>query len=137
MKVFFDTSTLAKKYIDEAGTVELLDLLNKVSRISVSSVYIIEIFCFINRKIRENSINIKDLKFINEKILDDYNLFEMVILSNEIQQKAVSLVNQYPLASLDSIQLASAILAQPDIFVTSDKQLLKYAKHELKNVKLI
>jgi len=137
MRVFFDTSTLAKKYIEEPGCLELEVFLEKVSQVVVSSVYVIEMFRLINRKSREKNIKYSDLHQIKDEVLRDHNLFEMIMFSIDIQQKAIDLIEQYPLTSLDSIQLASAVMAQADMFVTSDKQLFKYAALELKEVQLI
>lgn len=137
MRVFFDTSTLVKKYIDEPGSVELDELMEKVSQVVVSSIYEIEIFSFINRKIREKEISPSDIDEVKKEVRVDYDLFETVIFSSVVRQKAIDLLEQCPLASLDSIQLASACIAQADMFVTSDKQLFKYASRELKKVQLI
>jgi hypothetical protein len=38
---------------------------------------------------------------------------------------------------LDGIQLSSAIIATPDIFITSDKHLFKSATKELKRVEFV
>ena len=137
MKAFFDTSALVKKYIDEPGRVEFDKFIEHVSQIVVAPTYVIEMFGLVNRKVREKIMTVSDADRVKNAVLEHYIHFENVIFSVSLQQKAVDLIDRYPLTSLDAIQLASAAMAGVQTFVTSDKQLFKCAVHEIKNVKLI
>ena len=137
MRIFFDTSALVKKYIDEPGAAVLEEAIKKATGIVVSPIYIIEVVSFIQRKFLEGRIEKGNVNAIRKKAFEDYMNFENIVFSPDVQHKAIELVGQYPLKSLDAIQLASGVIARPDLFVTSDKQLFKYAKHELKRVQLI
>lgn len=137
MRAFMDTSVLAKKYIEESG-VEMFDQLwSKVTGVVVAPSYMIEIYSIVERRLREKTISAQDQKWIKSEIAVDILDFETVLWDQQLISTALELVNTYPLKALDTIQLASALYAKPDIFVTSDKGLFKYARLEMKNAVLV
>ncbi len=137
MKVFFDTSTLAKRYVLEEGTAELNALLLETDIIVVAPIFLVEFFSLAHRRVRKREIKPEQYVEIKAQIHDDIASFEHVTWDNRLLEISLALVEKYPLASLDSIHLASALMFQPDLFVTSDTDLYKHAKQELKYVRLI
>jgi predicted nucleic acid-binding protein len=137
LKAFIDTSSLFKKYIEENGSQEFGLLLENISEIIVSPITIIEFHSVIARKQHERGLNVKDAEWIETEFLKDYNYFHVVKWSDELIKKSVSALKEYQLKTLDSIQLASAILTKPDVFIVSDQKLFNAAKKKLQNAKYI
>ncbi|MBD3319849.1 MAG: PIN domain-containing protein [Chitinivibrionales bacterium] len=67
----------------------------------------------------------------------DYSFFGIVEWNEHLQNESISLIRKHQLKALDSIQLAAAKTAGPELFITSDCRLEKFAKKELKKVVFI
>ena len=134
MKAFIDTSTLVKKYFLEEGSDKFDEFLNDVTIIVVAPVYLMEIRGMARRKLMEKLITIHQADRIREDINQDYEKFEKILWDEPLEQAALTIIEKYPIKTLDSIQLASALLSKADSFVTSNHKLFQIAKKELKNV---
>lgn len=137
MKAFIDTSTLFKKYLYEKGSEELLGLLKKVSLIIVSPITLIESHSIINRLVQEKNLTGQEAVMIKKELSIDFNYFDIVKFNETLQEKSLKLLSSYRLRSLDSIQLASGILSEADVVVTSDSNLCYHAKKEKLKVEFI
>lgn len=135
MRIFLDTSSLIKKYAEEEGSDDLEMLLKEVSEIIVSPITWIESRNYLSRMYREKIIDQKECLLLKNELKEDFNFFNRVLWSDALEQKAVEIVEERHLKTLDSIQLAAGILSHADLFVTSDNKLLKAAKKVLKNVR--
>ena len=137
MKAFIDTSSLAKKYIDEDGSEVFDRFLSTVSEITVSPIYILEIHSTIERRLKEKNLTLYEAQWIRVEVKKDLHFFSQVLWNGNLEQKALNLIAKYQLKTLDSIQLAAGCLSKSDIFVTSDQKLFLIANREIKKVKLI
>lgn len=137
MKAFLDTSALIKKYVAEFGSDLLEKHLEKVSEIVVAPIYWVELNSALQRRLHEKTLTHQQVAAIRQEADQDLNYFNKIIWNESLEQKAVGLIKKYYFKALDSIQLASGILSQTDLFLTSDQGLYKTAAQELKNVKLI
>ncbi len=137
MKAFIDTSSLFKKYIEEMGSKEFDELLNKILEIIVSPVTLLEMNSVIERRVRDKSLSKKEALWIRKEINIDFKFFSKVQYNKNLEQKGLELIQKYQLKTLDSLQLASGYLSKADIFITSDKALFDKASKELKNTHFI
>ncbi len=137
MKVFFDTSALAKKYIEEPGIASFDRIFSQTTSMVVAPIYVIEMNSILHRRWREGTLTEKQVHWLKSEIFHDALAFEQVVFSDSLITKAIALMDKYPLVTLDSIQLASASLTEIDMFVTADKKLSEYAKRELGKVEYI
>ncbi|VAX34924.1 hypothetical protein MNBD_UNCLBAC01-1207 [hydrothermal vent metagenome] len=137
MRAFIDTSSLIKKYKYESGREEFLEILNSINEIIVSAVTYIELLCTLQRICEEFKWKKNIFLRIKKEIDLDYSYFKKVPLTENLEEIAFTLRQKNKLKSLDLIQLSSAIISKPNIFITSDKQLYKIAKKELNKVILI
>ena len=137
MKAFFDTSALFKKYIIERGSDDFDCLVEEISEIIVSPIYWIEFNSALNRRLTDRSLTKQQASAILRQAKEDLHYFHRVIWNESLEDEAVKLIGAHHLRSFDSVQLASGNLSDADIFVTSDKQLYKFAKKEFKNVRFI
>ena len=127
MKIFLDTSALAKRYIQEPGSEELENLFcTVVTNVFVSTLAFPEFAAALGRKIRYQEIASEAAANAMEEFEQDwYNLFIKIDLTDTIASSASSLALKYPLKGADAVHLATAISANTQLFVVSDKQLLK------------
>lgn len=130
MKVFLDTSTLAKRYVQELGSEELEDLFfSVVKEVFVSTLALAEFAAAIGRKLRNKEMLEKSASKAMRELEKDWGgLFKKIPLTEDLAMSAASLAIQYPLKGADAIHLASAIAVGADLFVVSDNMLVSVAE---------
>ena len=142
MKVFFDTSSLFKLYHREAGTDELIQLFSGagIATIYVADITRIEFSSVVWKKCRKREISEEIATLLIMRFTEDARKFTFVPDDTETKLFASELIGthwQQGLRTLDSIQLASALMVKEDvdIFLTSDIVLSQIAKTEGLQVK--
>jgi predicted nucleic acid-binding protein len=139
MNVFLDTSALVKLYHQENGTEKLNRFLSDSAEnivIAVSDLTLIELHSVLMSKYRNGEIKFSDLRETLDLIEIDFHSFNTVKIDILAINLSLLLIDSYGskhnLRSLDSIQLASAIMTDMylplDYFISSDFELLKIAK---------
>ena len=128
---------MLKRYIQESGSAQVDGIFERADEIVLSPVTRIEAYSAIQRRFRENSFTPAELKTLIKEMEKDLEFFHLVKFTADLESLAVSSVSKYSLRTLDSIQLASAIVSRPDLLVTSDKRLAEAAQQVLPNTQLI
>ena len=133
-----DTSALVKKYIvEERGVEQLSSLLLRASVVILSPVTWIEIHHVFYRTKREGLLDSGGLKTLLKDIRQDYGYFHVASFNAALEEKAVNILEDFPLRSQDAIQLAAAMTTQSDLFCTADQKLYQAARKYLKKAELI
>lgn len=130
MKAFLDTSALIKKYVLEPGSDKLERYLEKISEIVVAPLYWIELNSALERRLNEGTLSHLQIAAIRQEAARDLNYFSRVIWNESLERKAIEMIKKYRLKTLDSVQLASGMLADAELFLTSDQDLYKIAFKE-------
>ena len=131
VKAFIDTSTLFKRYIEEEGSTRLNTLLENVLEIIIAPTTLCELHSVLERRLREKTLLPADARWIEKEFLYDYNFFGVVTWNDVLQKECIRVIRKYQLKVLDGMQLAGALIARTDLFVTSDKRLFDAAKKEV------
>ena len=137
MRLFVDTSSLFKKYIDEPGSEDFAQLTLKASEIAVSPVTWIEVNNIVERRFRVGDLTLERAELLRTELKKDFAYFFVLTWNENLENKAVKLVRQHALKTMDAIQLASGLLSDSDIFVTSDRSLHLAAKKAIRHVRFI
>ena len=137
MRLFVDTSTLFKKYIEEPGSAAFEDLLNGAAEIAVSPVTWIEMNAALERCREKRLVSPADDEKIHAEIRTDFAYLMRVVWNEALEDLAVRLIRKHSLRTLDAVQLASWILSEADLFVTSDEKLYREAKKAIRKAVLI
>ncbi|MGC8771405.1 MAG: type II toxin-antitoxin system VapC family toxin [Brevinematia bacterium] len=127
MVVFIDTSSLIKRYIEEDGS-EIIDKYYKnENEIFISPITPIEFISALKRKLREKTIDLENFyRAISEWSKEELS-YNIILFNKILVSEAIKLIENEPLKTLDSLQLASAKLQVLDEFVTSDRKLVQVA----------
>ena len=123
--------------MNEEGSGVFEELISQASEIAVSPVTWLEVNAALERTVRKNYLSPEKSGEVRKEIKRDFDYFSVVIWDEALENKAVDLIRSHALKSMDAIQLASGILSEPDIFVTSDRQLHLAAKKMLRHTRLI
>ena len=129
MKVFFDSSSLAKRYIDEHGSPKVESILHETSQLAVSIIAVPEILSGLNRHIREGFITLADYKAIKKQLVEDMEDMIILQLAPEVISTSTTLIERNALRAMDALHIACALEWKARLFVTSDKRQLSAAKH--------
>jgi len=128
MKVFLDSSALAKKYIAEKGSERIMALWQEAEDIFLSILCVPEVLSACNRLRREKKLDQRGYQAIKDgffRDLEDTNLINVV---PTIIAGAVSCLEGGTMRTLDAIHVASAMSIASELFVTSDPRQAEGAR---------
>ena len=133
MKAFFDSSGLAKRYIEEPGSSRVQEILEEATSLGLSAICIPEIVSALCRGKREGSMSYKQYQEVKTSLLNEAADSFVVNLTQEILLGTIALLEKSTLRAMDAIHIACAMEWNADLFVSSDeKQLLAAKKAGLK-----
>ncbi len=132
MILFFDTSALIKRYIQEKGSNKVDLLMNEADRVIVSAITEIETCSAFRRLLSERAVTEGDYRVLMREFETDYPYFTRVDLDDLAVSCAKYAIGKYRLKTLDSIQLGTALAVRDDIdyFVACDARLTHSARKE-------
>ncbi len=122
MRIFLDSSALAKRYIAEPGTELVTRLCRQADEIILSTLCIPELISGLNRLKREGVLSTSRYRGLKRALAEDVEDAAMVDLTPAIIDRAISCLERTPLRALDAVQLASALESRCDLFVTADRR---------------
>ena len=122
MKVFFDTSSFVKRFVEEVGSKQADDVTQKASGMGLSIICFPEIISALNRKLRSELINEEIYLGIKNEVLEDIEDADIINLTPSVLNKTTELLEENVLRSLDAIHIACALEWQAQLFVSSDER---------------
>ena len=128
MRVFVDTSALFKKYVAESGSDAFEQVLAEAAEIAVSPVTWIEMHAAVERRLRDRTLSRAQADWLRAEAGKDFTYYLQVVWNQNLERKAVELIRRYALRTLDAVQLASGVLSEAELFVTSDRKLYTEAR---------
>ncbi|MEK7476607.1 MAG: type II toxin-antitoxin system VapC family toxin [Candidatus Coatesbacteria bacterium] len=122
MRVCFDPSAFAKRYVAEAGSGAVIDRCAAADEICLSALAVPELVSMLTRLRRAGELTEGTYHDLRGKLEEDLGHAAIVEVSASIIASAVGFIERAPLQASDSIHLACARAADCDLFVTSDRQ---------------
>jgi predicted nucleic acid-binding protein len=125
--MYFDTSALVKRYVDEPGRREVLQLLRRNECVS-SAVLPVELRSVLRRRVAEGALDAVRLPAILKHVAADRPYWTLIEVGTDVLAGAETLVAAHPIRTLDAIHVASAQLfaarvSMPGLtFVSADKR---------------
>ena len=128
MRLYLDSSALAKRYLEESGTARVIALCAEADEIFLSVLCIPECVSAFNRLKREGRLTAKRYQDLKRDFLLDIDQATMVAISPEVLAAAVRCLEQASLRTLDAIHVASGLDQACDLFLTSDQRQFEVAR---------
>jgi len=122
VNVFLDSSALAKRYIDEAGSDRVQEILVSADSLGVSVLCVPEIASALCRRRREGHLTRQQYFAAVQALMDDIEDASVIGITAAVVARAVDLLERWALRSSDSLQIACAAEWSPDLFVSADMQ---------------
>ena len=130
MRVFFDTSALTKRYVEEKGSEQVRALCAQADSLGVSVLVLPELISTLCRLVREGRLSAEDYRSLKAAVLVDLSDADLCDVSQEIFEQAIRCLEAHPLRTLDALHVGSALIYQPDLFVSADRRQTEAADRE-------
>jgi predicted nucleic acid-binding protein len=122
MKVFLDSSALAKRYIEESGSKEVDLLLSETTSLGVCILCVPEIISALCRRRREGVLSKPMYGKAKKALLQDVADAEVVQITPSVVRESLLLLEGQPLRAMDALHVASALVWGAELFATSDRR---------------
>jgi uncharacterized protein len=122
VRVFFDSSAFAKRYVAESGSVEVLEWCGKADELAISSIAIPEIVSALNRLVREGVLTSRQYQSTKGDLLADVVDMAICDLDAQIVHGSIKCLEKSILRGMDAIHIACAASLSVDHFITADKR---------------
>ena len=133
MKTFFDSSSLAKRYVRERGSDAVQSALDQATEAAVSLICPPEIVSALSRLRRQGAISGAQFDLAKKALFDDLDDMSVRAVTVPLVHSAIDLIERHPLRTLDALHVAGALEWKADLFVSSDRlQLAAAAKAGLR-----
>jgi predicted nucleic acid-binding protein len=129
MRVFFDSSAFAKRYVDEAGTAEVLRWCDRATELALSVIAVPELISAFCRLLRERRITKVQYARLKGGLLADLADALVCDTSPQVIQKAIEALEAQPLRAMDAIHVGAAFVCSADVFVSADARQCDAAEH--------
>jgi predicted nucleic acid-binding protein len=131
MRIFLDSSALAKRYVAENGTERILTVCRQADEIALSVLCVPELISGFNRLKREGFLSSASYHSLKRDLAADLEQATVMELSPAIVDRTIFCLERASLRALDAIQLASAMESHCHLFLTADRRQHE-AAHGLK-----
>jgi predicted nucleic acid-binding protein len=130
MRVFFDTSALTKRYVEEEGAEQVRALCAEAEALAVSVLVVPELISTLCRLVREGRLSSGDYRSLKAAVQADLSDADLCDLSQDAFDQAIRCLERHPLRALDALHVGSALVYQPDLFVSADRRQAEAAGRE-------
>jgi len=125
LRVFFDTSALVKRYVEEPGSDQVQELCAGADSLTLSVLCFPEMISTLNRLVREKRIHGSTYGELKARMLEDLGDAEVVNLTPGVVARAVRFLETSPLRALDALPLGCAAEVEADVVVSADDRQLE------------
>lgn len=133
--IFLDTSALAKRYIEEAGSEKVRLLMEEADGIVVSRLAYAEMLSALVRRRKAIRLSDSDFDLLLQGFRADWESFIVVEMNDDTLRLVDAVISRHALRSADGIHLSTALClrnaARGEMtFIASDAELLAAARKE-------
>ena len=128
MILYLDTSALVKRYVQEAGTSEVLELIERADTVGSVVLTQVEMAAAFARAVRLNLVRREEAETAWEDFLKDWPFFARLTLTPAALDRAARLAWDYGLRGYDALHFSAALtwqagLETPIVLATFDRDL--------------
>ena len=129
MRIFFDSSAFAKRYVDESGTAEVLAWCDRASELALSVIALPELISAFNRMLCEGRLTKAQYRQMKADLMADIADALICDTTPQVVQKAIALIEAQPLRGMDAIHLGAALACNATVFISADARQCAAARH--------
>lgn len=128
MKVLFDSSSFAKRYIEEKGSQKVEEICQQTTSLGVSVILVPEIISGLARYKKEGILSPHNYNLAKNNLLQDIKDAQIINLTPKVIVHSITLLENNLLRTMDALHIACALEWEAEHFVSSDKRQIKAAR---------
>jgi predicted nucleic acid-binding protein len=128
VKVFLDTSALAKRYVAEQGSDQVLAVCQRADSLVISVICLPELISTLCRLVREEKLASAAYRALKGGMMANLADVDICEITQEVLASVVSLLELHPLRAMDGLHVACALASAPDAFVSADHRQISAAR---------
>lgn len=128
MKAYLDSSSFAKRFIDEAGSDKVEQICDEASALGLSAICVPEVVSALNRRRRERALTRRQYEAATRRLLDDVRDTYVIHLTPPVIKTTIKILESGPVRAMDAIHVACAFEWGAELFASSDRRQLTAAK---------
>ena len=122
MRIFFDSSAFAKRYVPEEGSNEAMLWCDKATELALAVIALPEIISAFCRLKRETRITDDQYQRLKLALFQDVEDIAICDLTPEVLHYSVQGLENHILRGMDSIHVGCALAWQAEFFISSDRR---------------
>lgn len=128
MKAYLDSSSFAKRFVEEEGSDKVEALCCQATELGLSVICVPEVVSALNRRRRERTLKRTHYDEAKQRLLDDVRDADIVNLTPSVIGSAIRILEVSPVRAMDALHVACALEWAAELFASSDDRQLKAAK---------
>jgi len=120
MKVFFDSSALAKRYIEEPGSDKVEKICSQATILGVSSICIPEVVSALCRLRWRSTITVGQYENAKQALLKDLENALICNITPSVIRQSIHILETNRVRTLDALHIGCALEWKAEVFVSSD-----------------
>jgi len=128
VRVFFDSSAFAKRYVSEPGTDAVLAWCEQATDVGLSGIALPEIISAFCRLRRDRRISGPQYDQLKSALLSDIEDASICDLTPQVLAQAVHSLEASVLRGMDAIHIGSAVALRAEVFISADQRQCEAAR---------
>ena len=128
MRMFFDSSAYAKRFIEEPGSQTVDKLCMAATELALTIVCIPEIISALNRRVRERVLMPRHYEEIKERLLEEVQDVVIINLTPSVISTCTVILERSLVRAMDALHVACAIQWDAELFVSGDRRQISAAR---------
>jgi uncharacterized protein len=129
MRVYFDSSAFAKRYVDEAGTREVLAWCDQAAELALSVIAVPELISAFRRLMRGGRLDDPQYRQLKADLMADIADALICDTTPQVVQKSITALGAHPLRALDAIHAGAVLARAADAFISADGRQCIAGRH--------
>jgi predicted nucleic acid-binding protein len=128
MRLFLDSSALAKRYVVEGGTEQVVNYCREADEVVLGVICAPELISAFRRLHRERRLSSRQYRALKKDLAADLAQATIVRLTEAVLSKTVETLERTTARTLDAVHVASAFEASCDLFLSADRRQCETAR---------
>lgn len=128
MRVCFDTSAFAKRYVGESGSAQVLQWCDRATTLVLSVIVVPELVSAFCRLRREGRLSVVQYERLKDELLADIADALICDTGPAVVAQAVRALEAHPLRGMDALHIGAALQSGAQAFVTADVRQAEAAR---------
>ena len=128
MRIFFDSSAFAKRYIEEPGSEKVEDLCAQATELGVSLICLPEVISGLCRLSRDSILTRNQYEVTKRALLKDFEDITVCNITPAVIGQTIHILETNTLRTLDALHIGCALEWKAEVFISSDLRQISAAK---------